>query len=80
MGLQIINNHAYTTFLPLSAVACVLQMFVSSPTLFLILYPTRLFRRCVSCCGFRRWHALYMFVESFQGQDGTNGTRDMVQS
>jgi len=52
MGLQIINNHAYTTFLPLSAVACVLQMFVSSPTLFLILYPTRLFRRYVSCCGF----------------------------
>ena len=63
----------------LSAIAiCVLVIFVISPTIILILYPTRLFRRCVSCCGFRRLHALHMFVESFQGQykDGTNGTRD----
>ena len=22
----------------------------------------------VSCCGFRRWHVLHMFVELFQGQ------------
>ena len=51
---------------------------ITFPTILLILYLTRLFRRCVSCCGFRRWHALHMFVESFQGQykDGTNGTRD----
>ena len=57
---------------------CVLVLFVFFPTILLILYPTKLFRRCVSCCGFRRWHALHMFVESFQGQykDGTNGTRD----
>ena len=57
---------------------CVLVLFVFFPTILLILYPTRLFRKCVSCCGFRRWHALHMFVESFQGQykDGTNGTRD----
>ena len=57
---------------------CVLAIFIICPTL-LILYPTRLFRRCISCCGFRRWHALHMFVESFQGQykDGTNGTRDL---
>ena len=56
----------------------VLVVFIVSPTVFLILYPTRLFRKCVSCCGFRRWHALHMFVESFQGQykDGTNGTHD----
>ena len=63
----------------LSAIAiCVLVIFIISPTIILILYPTRLFRRCVSCCGFRRWHALHMFVESFQGEykDGTNGTRD----
>ena len=62
-----------------SAIAvCVLVIFIICPTVLLILYPTRLFRRCVSCCGFRRWHALHMFVESFQGQykDGTNGTRD----
>ena len=57
---------------------CVLVIFIIFPTILLILYPTRLFRRCVSCCGFRRWHALHVFVESFQGQykDGTNGTRD----
>ena len=57
---------------------CVLVVFIISPTILLILYPTRLFRKCVSCCGFRRWYALHMFVESFQGQykDGTNGTRD----
>ena len=57
---------------------CVLIIFIFCPTILLILYPTRLFRKCVSCCGFRRLHALQMFVESFQGQykDGTNGTRD----
>jgi len=57
---------------------CVLVIFIVSPTILLILYPTRLFRRFITCCGFRRWHALHMFVESFQGQykDGTNGTRD----
>ena len=56
----------------------VLITFIICPTILLILYPTRLFRKCVSCCGFRSWHALHMFVESFQGQykDGTNGTRD----
>ena len=58
---------------------CVLLIFIIFPIVLLILYPTRLFRRCVSCCGFRRWHALHMFVESFHGQykDGTNGTRDL---
>ena len=57
---------------------CVLLIFIISPIILLILYPTRLFRKCVSCCRFRRWHALHMFVESFQGEykDGTNGTRD----
>ena len=57
---------------------CVVVVFIFCPTILLILYPTRLFRKCASHCGFRRWHALHMFVESFQGQykDGTNGTRD----
>ena len=56
----------------------VLVTFILFPTVLLILYPTRLFKRCVSGCGFRRWHFLHMFVESFQGQykDGTNGTHD----
>ena len=50
----------YTIF---SAIAyCVLVIFIICPTILLILYPTRLFRRCFSCCVFRRWHALHMFV------------------
>ena len=66
----------YSMFAGLAS--CVMIIFVLFPTIILILYPTRLFRKCVSCCGFRRVHALHMFVESFQGQykDGTNGTRD----
>ena len=54
------HTQEYYTF---SAIAvCVLVIFIICPTLLLILYPTRLFRRCVLCCGFRRWHALEMFV------------------
>ena len=65
-------------FMLLGIAGCVLIAFVISPTLLLILYPTRLFRWLVSCCGFRRWDALHTFVESFQWQykDRTNGTRD----
>ena len=70
------DTQEYSIF---SAIAsCVLLIFIICPTILLILYPTRLFRKCVSCCKFRRWHALHMLVESFQGQykDGTNGTSD----
>ena len=54
------------------------MIFIISPTILLIIYPTRLFRRCVSCCRFRRWHALHIFVEPFQGQykDRTSGSHD----
>jgi len=57
---------------------CIVLMFIAFPTVLLILYPTRIFRKCITCCGFRRWHALHTFMEAFQGQykDGTNGTRD----
>ena len=71
------HTQEYTIF---SAIAsCVLVIFIICPTILLILYPTRLFRKCVSCCKFRWWHALHMFVESFQGQykDGSNGTHDL---
>ena len=65
--------------LPFAVVSiCILLVFIVLPTLLLILYPTRIFRKCVTCCQFRRWHALHTFLEAFQGQykDGTNGTRD----
>ena len=70
------HTQEYITF---SAIAtCVLLIFIICSTILLILYPTRLFRKCVSCCNFQWWHALHIFVESFQGQykDGTNGTHD----
>ena len=65
--------------LPFAVVSiCVGLVFIMLPTLLLIFYPTRIFRKCITCCGFRRWHALHTFMEAFQGhyKDGTNGTRD----
>ena len=76
------STQEYSIFV--SVAICVLVIFILFPTVLLIVYPTRLFRMCASCCGFQRWHVLHMFAESFQGQykDGTNGTRDcrMVSS
>ena len=56
----------------------ILLVFVLFPSLLLILYPTKAFRKCCSCCGVRRWDAMRVFVECFQGwlKDGTNNTRD----
>ena len=65
--------------LPFAAVSiCVGLLFIVFPILLLILYPTRIFRKCITCCRFRRYLALHTFIEAFQGQykDGTNGTRD----
>ena len=57
---------------------CVVLVFIALPTFVLILYPARIFRKCITCCGFGRLHALHTFMEAFQGQykDGTNGTQD----
>ena len=57
-----------------------LFIFVLLPTLFLPLYPTRLFKRVISSFGFQRWDILNQFMDIFQGwyKDGTNGTRDYV--
>jgi len=57
---------------------CVGLLFIVFPTVLLLLFPTRVFRKCITCCRFRRWHALHTFMEAFQGQykDGTNGTQD----
>ena len=55
----------------------VLFTFVFLPPLFLCLYPTRMFQRCLGYCRIR-WHALHAFAAAFNGcyKDGTNGTRD----
>ena len=52
------NTQEYTIFSALAS--CVLLIFIVCPTILLILYPTRLFRKCVSCCKFLRWHALHV--------------------
>ena len=55
----------------------VLCIFVFLPAIFLLLYPMRIFQKCLGCCG-RRWLALHAFADVFQGcyKNGTNGTRD----
>ena len=65
--------------LPFAVVSvCTALVFLVLPAFLLILYPTRIFKKCITCCRFRRWHALHTFMEAFQGQykDGTNGTCD----
>ena len=56
----------------------IIVVFVLLPPLLLLLYPTRLFRKCLNCCGFRRWDILQVVVDIFQGwyKDGTEGTQD----
>ncbi len=51
--------------------------FVVVPCVLLILYPTRLFQRCLNRCGIRR-HAIHAFADAFNGcyKNGANGTRD----
>lgn len=56
----------------------VLLIFVLLPCLFLLLYPTQLFRKFLSLLGFRKWGILNHVMDIFQGwyKDGTGGTRD----
>ena len=48
------------------------------PTLLLLLYPTKCFRKSIKLCKFRRWDILHHIMDIFQGsfKDGTQGTRD----
>ena len=87
---KIISNHTVlfydpaVTFLdsehiPYAILALfVILIFVVLPPLLLLLYPTRLFRKCLSCCGFQRWDILHFIMDIFQGwyKDGTEGTYD----
>ena len=69
----------HSEHIPYVVVACtVLVVFVLLPPLILLLYPTRLFRKCLSCCGFQRWDILQFLMDIFQGyfKDGTDGTWD----
>ena len=87
---KIISNHTVlfydpaVTFLdsehiPYAILALlIIVIFVILPPLLLLLYPTRLFRKCLSCCGFQRWDILHLIMDIFQGwyKDGTEGTYD----
>ena len=67
-----------TEHLPFAILALfILFTFVLIPLLFLCLYPTRVFQRCLGYCRIR-WHAIHAFAEAFNGcyKDGTKGTRD----
>ena len=56
----------------------VIATFILLPPLLLLLCPTQLFRRLLTCCGFRRWDILHMIMDTFQGwyKDGTEDTYD----
>ena len=55
----------------------ILCIFVFLPALFLLLYPMKIFQKCLGCCG-RRLLAVHAFADVLQGcyKNGTNGTRD----
>ena len=55
----------------------ILCIFVFLPALFLLLYPMKIFQKCLGCCG-RRLLVLHAFADVLQGcyKNGTNGTRD----
>ena len=44
----------------------ILCIFVFLPALFLLLYPMKIFQKCLGCCG-RRLLALHAFADVFQG-------------
>ena len=67
------------------SICCVVMIvFILVPAFILVLYPTRLFRKCVTSCGLehcRSQHAFWTFVERFQGhfKDGTSKSYDFRQ-
>ena len=68
-----------TEHLPFALLAIlVLAIFTVLPVLILLLYPTRVFQRCLGCCNTRWQLALRTFVDAFQGcyKDGTTSTPD----
>ena len=67
------NAHRPFALLAIS-VLCTLVAF---PPLLLLLYPTKLFQKCLGCCSLRLL-PLHAFVDTFQGyyKNGTDGSRD----
>ena len=74
-NIQYFKSH-HTPYIIIALIMIVL--FILIPPLLLLFYPTRLFRKLLTCCGFRRWDILHMIMDTFQGwyKDGTEGTYD----
>ena len=67
-------DHApYATVALLTLMIC-----IAPPPLMLMLYPTKLFRKCINCFRFQRWDVLHHIMDVFQGwyKDGTEGNYD----
>lgn len=56
----------------------IISILVNSPVVLFLFYPTKFFRRLLSCVGFHNYRIICVFADAFQGhyKDGTNGTRD----
>lgn len=56
----------------------IMLIFILIPPLLLLLYPTRIFRKCLQYCGFQNWGILHMVMDIFQGwyKNGTEGMGD----
>ena len=65
--------------LPFAIIAYCVISFTLIPPLLLIFYPCNIFKKCLNRCSARRWHALHIFVEAFQGcyKDGVTGGWDL---
>ena len=58
-------------------VTIISSIFIAIPPVLLLLYPTSIFQKCLTCCRIN-CYALRTFADIFQGcyKNGTNGTRD----
>ena len=56
----------------------IILIFITLPPLLLLLYPTSVFKKCLTYLGFQRWDILHHIMDIFQGwyKDGTEGRRD----
>ena len=63
---------------PFAVMAVIIIIMLVLPIVLLVLYPMRLFQKCIGRCQCRATHTVHMFVDTYQGclKDGTNGTRD----
>ena len=56
----------------------IIVLFIILPPTLLCLYPTKMFRNCLRCMGFKRWDILHLIMDIFQGwfKDGTENSLD----